>query len=124
MSELSSPSEPAWPWPESLDAMVAAPGYHTLLFENETVRVLQTRIPPGATAPIHTHRWPCVVFIQSWSDCIRRDPLGNVLMDSRQRPEAPKLNAPTWLQPLSPHSLENVGDVDISTTSVEIKMQS
>ena len=61
--------------------MVAAAGYHTLLFENEKVRVLHTRIPPGATAPIHTHRWPCVVFIQSWSDCIRRDHLGNVLVE-------------------------------------------
>jgi hypothetical protein len=103
--------------------MVAAAGYHTLLFENENVRVLHTRISPGATAPIHTHRWPCVVFIQSWSDCIRRDHLGNVLVDSRQSLEIPKLNTLTWQQPLPPHSLENIGDSEINTTSVEIKIQ-
>jgi len=103
-----------------LDALVAAPDYHTLLFENERVRVLRTRIPPGGTAPIHMHRCPCVVFIQSWSDCIRRDHLGNVLVDYRQGSEAPKLNTPTWQQPLPPNSLENVGNVEIDTTSVEI----
>ncbi len=31
-------------WPEALDALVAAPEHHTLLFENATVRVLDTRI--------------------------------------------------------------------------------
>ena len=123
MSEPSSTTEQTWPWPDSLDALIAAPGYHTLLFENEKVRVLHTRIPPGATAPIHTHRWPCVVFIQSWSDCIRRDHLGNVLVDSRQGLETPKLNTPTWQQPLPPHSLENIGDAEINTTSVEIKIR-
>jgi hypothetical protein len=123
MSEPPSTTEQTWPWPDSLDALIAAPSYHTVLFENETVRVLHTRIPPGATAPIHTHRWPCVVFIQSWSDCVRRDHLGNVLVDSRQGLVTPKLNSPTWQQPLPPHSLENIGDAEINTTSVEIKME-
>ena len=123
MSEPSSATEQTWPWPDSLDALIATPSYHTLLFENEKVRVLHTRIPPGATAPIHTHRWPCVVFIQSWSDCIRRDHIGDVLVDSRQGSETPKLNTPTWQQPLPPHSLENIGDAEINTTSVEIKIE-
>ena len=34
-------------WPDELDALVAAPQHHTLLFENEFVRVLDTRIAPG-----------------------------------------------------------------------------
>jgi hypothetical protein len=36
-----------WPHPDSLDALVAAPKHHTLLLENEQVRVLDTRIEPG-----------------------------------------------------------------------------
>jgi hypothetical protein len=32
---------------EELDALRAAPGYHTLLFENESVRVLHTHVPAG-----------------------------------------------------------------------------
>jgi hypothetical protein len=51
------PSEPnEQDWPEKLDALVAAPRHHFLLFENDAVRVLNTRIVPGDTVPLHTHR--------------------------------------------------------------------
>ena len=36
-------------WPDSLDAMVAAPEHHEVLLENERVRVLDSRIKPGET---------------------------------------------------------------------------
>jgi hypothetical protein len=33
-------SEPVtWPWPDTLDAVVAAPGSHRVVFENERTRV-------------------------------------------------------------------------------------
>lgn len=73
----------AWPGPESLDALGAAPGHHTLVFENAHVRVLETRIPPGDLVPVHTHRWPSVLHVSTWSDFIRRDATGAVLVDSR-----------------------------------------
>ncbi|MEI9968210.1 MAG: hypothetical protein WDM87_06140 [Terracidiphilus sp.] len=31
-------------WQEELDALIAAPKHHILLFENEVVRVLDTRV--------------------------------------------------------------------------------
>jgi len=37
-----------WKWPEELDALCAAPEYHTLMMENDQVRVLDTRVPRGA----------------------------------------------------------------------------
>jgi len=37
------------PWPDSLDAPVVAPRKHRLVFENAHVRVLDTRIAPGAS---------------------------------------------------------------------------
>jgi hypothetical protein len=49
-------------WPDSLDAMVAAPEHHEILLENERVRVLDSRIKAGDTVPVHTHRWPSVLF--------------------------------------------------------------
>jgi hypothetical protein len=110
-----------WAWPDSLDAVVAAPGNHTVLFENEHVRVLQTRILPRQKTPVHTHRWPSVLFVLSWSDFIRRDDLGKVLLDTRQGLEAPKLNTPAWLEQLPPHTVENVGDAEINNVQVEIK---
>jgi len=108
-------------WPEELDALVASPKQHTLLFENERVRVLETKIEPGEITPVHTHRWPSVYYIQSWSDFIRRDADGTVMVDSR---ENEKFHSPTpsiCSDPLPPHSLENIGDKPILLIGVELK---
>ena len=35
-----------WPWPASLDALTAAPETDRELFENDAVRVLETRSAP------------------------------------------------------------------------------
>jgi hypothetical protein len=110
-----------WPWPDSLDSLIAAPDHHTLLFENDHVRVIRTRIAPGQIVPVHTHRWPAVLTMSSWSDFVRRDPQGNILLDTRTTSEAPMLNTPLWLEPLPPHSVENVGNNEINNVQVEIK---
>jgi hypothetical protein len=120
-NEFSGTGKQRWPWPDSLDAMIGAPDNHTVLLENECVRVVRARILPGQTVPVHTHRWPSVLFIQSWSDLIRRDHLGNVMPDTRHALPVPKLNTPAWQGPLPPHSVENVGTAEISTVQVEIK---
>lgn len=116
--------EPSMPdteqWPPELDAVVAAPNHHTILLENDRVRVLDTRIEPGDKTPVHTHRWPSVYYIISFTDFVRRDAAGIVLVDTRQRPKDPMPKS-VWSEPLPPHSLENVGDVAIHVVSVEIK---
>ena len=68
-----------WPWDDSLDALVAAPAQHRVIFENAHVRVLDTRIRPGERTPIHTHRWPAVHYVVTWSDFVRRDAAGAVV---------------------------------------------
>jgi hypothetical protein len=108
-----------WSWPDSLDALSAAPRHHTLLFENQHVRVLETRIPPGDIAPVHTHRWPSVLYVFSWSDFIRRDEAGTLLLDSRVAGSSTP--AVVWSPALPPHSLENVGSIEIWLLSVELK---
>src|SRR4029453_13603018 len=35
-----------WPWPDTLDAVVAAPGSHRVVFENQLARVLDVTIAP------------------------------------------------------------------------------
>ena len=111
----------AWPWPDSLDALTAAPGYHRLLFENERVRVLEVRIGPGQLVPVHTHRWPSAVYVISRSDFIRRDGEGKLLFDSRTM--GPPLVTPTlqWTETLPPHSVENIGNAEILLISTELK---
>ncbi len=120
-SEFSANSEQNWPWAESLDALVAARDHHSILFENGAVRVVQTPVLPGHLVALHTHRWPCVLFILSWSHILRRNHLGRVKLDTRQAFEVPQLNMPIWQEPLAPHSLENVGGTEINTIQVEIK---
>jgi hypothetical protein len=104
----------AWPWPDSLDALIAAPDHHSLLLEDSRVRVLHTTIPPGAVVPLHTHRWGGVVYVFSSSHFIRRDQDGKVLLDTRQEAAARPNHAAHWSKPLPPHTVENVGQSDIS----------
>lgn len=113
--------EQGWPWPDELDALFAAPGNHALLFENEKVRVLDTRIGPGETTPVHTHCWPGALVVQSWSHFVRRDEKGNVVLDSRRVESLATPPEVLWSAPLPPHTLENVGENEIRVISVELK---
>ena len=107
-------------WPDSLDALTAAPGHHRLLLENDSVRVLEALIPPGSRTPIHTHRWPATQYVLSFSHFIRRDAEGSITLDSRSQPPlAP--GAALWSGPLGPHSAENVGASDLRVIVVELK---
>ncbi len=110
-----------WPWPDALDALVAAPAQHRLLFENEHVRVLDTRIAPGERTPVHTHRWPAAHYVVSWSDFVRRDADGRVMLDTRASVRAGTPPAALWGEALGPHSLENVGSAPIHVISTEVK---
>ncbi|MBF6591358.1 MAG: hypothetical protein IVW57_12645 [Ktedonobacterales bacterium] len=108
-------------WPAALDALVAAPAHHTLLFENDRVRVLDTCIAPGDRTPVHTHRWPGALYILSWSPFVRYDAQGVVLLDSRTVPALATPPPVVWFAPLPPHALENVGTTDLRVISVEVK---
>ena len=104
-----------------LDAMTAAPDHHDVLLENDRVRVLDTNIRPGERTPIHAHMWPAALYVLSWSDFLRRDEDGNVLVDSRTMDPRPAPGDALWLPPLMPHSIENIGDADLHIIAVEVK---
>jgi mannose-6-phosphate isomerase-like protein (cupin superfamily) len=108
-------------WPPELDAVVAAPDHHRLLLENEQVRVLETRIDPGESVPLHCHRWPAAYYVLSWSDIMRRGADGSVQLDSRNANVSFEPGSAVWSGSLAPHTLENVGDKPIHIVSIEIK---
>lgn len=110
-----------WPWPDTLDAVVAAPKHHRVVLENEHVRVLEVRIAPGETVPLHTHRWPSVLHMERWVDLIRRDEHGNQVLDTRTLPPEAKSLGPLWAAPLVPHTVENVDSIEFVGIAVEIK---
>lgn len=111
-------------WPAELDALIAAPQHHHLMMENEQVRVLETRIGPGETVPLHTHCWPSANHILSVSEFIRRDANGDVLLNTLETKSSVAAGQAIWQPPLAPHTLENVGERPIHLISVEIKRTS
>ena len=108
-------------YPDKLDALIAAPQHHQLLFENEFVRVLDTNIPAGEITNLHMHKYPASLYIISWSDFVRYDAEGNELVDSSTFAETPAPSSVLWSKPLQPHALENVGKNELHVICVEIK---
>ena len=68
-------------WEPALDAVIAAPRHHKVLFENERLRVLEVTLEPNDEEPVHHHRWPSVfVFDQV------QGPVHDVAPDGTQLP--------------------------------------
>ena len=99
--------------------MIAAPGIHTVLFENDEVRVFETRIAVGERTPLHTHLAPTVNYVISGSHFTRRDEAGEVALDTRAVPgfAMPRV---LWSDTLGRH-LENGGDDPIVIIGVELR---
>jgi len=107
---------------DPIDALSAAPDNHQLLFENDRVRILDTRVTPGSATPVHAHEWPAALYVLSWSDFVRRDAQDNVLVDSRIWDSRPAPGEALWSAPLVPHWVENVGDCELRIIAVELKL--
>jgi len=108
-------------FPDALDPLIASPQHHKLLFENEFVRVLDANIPAGEITNLHTHKYPASLYFISWSDFIRYDADGHVLLDSSTLEKVPLPGSAMWSNPLPAHALKNVGKIDLHVISVEIK---
>ncbi|SDB20384.1 hypothetical protein [Bauldia litoralis] len=68
-------------WDPALDAVVAAPGHHKVLYENQNIRVLEVTLDPDDEEPVHHHRWPSVfVFDQV------QGPVHDIAPDGTQLP--------------------------------------
>jgi quercetin dioxygenase-like cupin family protein len=111
----------AWPWPDSIDAVLAAPGSHRVLFENEQTRVLEVTIRPGEREPEHTHAWPSVMVIHEPAR-IRYYTAGTLTYTSpAQPPPAQPGPRVSWLDPEGPHSVENIDDRVYGAFRIEFK---
>ena len=106
---------------EDLDGVVAAPEHHRILFENDRVRVVETSIPVGDITPVHTHLSPAVQYVVSGSHFVRRDPSGEVLMDTRKADPPFVWPRVMWSESNPVHTLENTGDQDLVVISIELR---
>ena len=103
-----------------LDAVQRDPDHHDVLLENEHVRVLDALLRPGEQTEIHTHVWPSALYVLSWSDFVRVDPEGKVIMESRTM-NRPSPGEAIWSPALPPHRVRNVGSSDLRLIAVELK---
>ncbi len=111
----------AWAYPDSLDAVIAAPNTHKILLENERVRVLEVTIPPHGKEPVHTHRWPSVMYIDVPSKFRYYDAQGKVLFESGSDNRKEMKPVTRWLKPEEPHAVENMTGIPYHAIRVELK---
>jgi hypothetical protein len=113
-------TEQQWPWPETMDAVVAAPGSHRVLVENDRVRVLEVVIAPRTREPEHTHQAASVMIVDEPARI--RYYVGDALQW-----ESPERLAPApgvrvqWMEPEGPHSVENIDERRYHAIRVELK---
>ena len=106
----------------NLDAVVAAPDSHRVLFENGRVRVLEVIIQPGEREPAHTHRWPSVMVGLEAARIRYYDAEGEMRFET---PEDRDLSGSDlgadWLGPEPLHSVENFDERVFRALRVELK---
>jgi len=109
-------------WPPELDAVIAAPDNHTVLMENDQVRVLEVTLAPGELENLHHHRWPSVLYITEAGPFIDRNADGEVILDTREMDGPLPLPLTMWKDSEAPHSVENLSTTErIRLLRIELK---
>ncbi|WP_235522957.1 hypothetical protein [Novosphingobium sp. Leaf2] len=106
------------------DAVVAAPDSHRILMEDDHVRVLRVEVKPGATEPVHDHRWPSIMYFE------QPQPITYIeykLVDGRPV-ETQRFDVPAFKQsqtmrgePEGLHAVSNRGTAPFIAVRVELK---
>ena len=83
MNHIATNTDPRT-WDPKLDAVMAAPKHHKVIFENENLRVLEVTLEPQDEEPVHHHRWPSVFVFDSMAGPVYdRSPDGKELPPDR-----------------------------------------
>jgi beta-alanine degradation protein BauB len=96
-----------------IDPVKVAGRHYRLLLENENVRVLEMRLPPGEKDEVHSHPRETVYF-QSGGKAKIYLPDGNVV--DADLPDGHVMTSEPWT-----HQVENVGMKEIFAIIVEDK---
>lgn len=120
-----------WQWPDSLDAVKAAPDSHKVLFENDKIRILEVTVDPYGFEPMHTHRYPSVMFgpgnDTSHYDIIYYkydyDSIKHVYYasDSIHQRSGGAGTGEHFMKPEGPHRIKNLSNVRFIAFGVEFK---
>jgi hypothetical protein len=98
---------------QDLDPLKVAADTHKLVFENQFVRVLETRVPPGKTEPWHQHGRRVVIYLSDFHT--RSTERGGKPLENMR-----KSGLARWSDPVV-HQVENIGRTEGHVISVELK---
>jgi hypothetical protein len=130
--------EAKWPWADSLDAVNAAPKNHRVLFENDSIRILEVTLKPHEFEQMHTHRLPSVMFGSNrdtshfeivyyrngYDSVQRRYFVKDSIKQHGGGVVADDANKGNYMRPEGPHQIKNLSDVTIDVFRVEFKKKS
>lgn len=106
-----------WRWseaiPQELDPLKVAADTHKLLFENQFVKIIETRVPPGKTEPMHQHGRRVVVYLSDFNTRVTER--GGKPQDNLR-----KFGLARYSNPII-HKVENIGKTEGHVISVELK---
>jgi len=98
---------------QELDPIKVAGATHKLVLDNTFVRVLETRIPPGKSEPMHEHRRGVVIYLSDFK--VRVTERGG------KPQEAMRHNGDIRWRERTVHSVDNIGTSEGHVISVELK---
>ncbi|MGE0546928.1 MAG: cupin domain-containing protein [Kofleriaceae bacterium] len=112
------PTEPAAapepPKPPSTDPIEVTPGTHSLVMENDSVRVLNATFAPGAEAGMHKHAYGQFVYVAAPGKLAVTDADGKTTdMDL-------KASSGMFI-PATSHTAKNIGTTEVKLVIVEMK---
>jgi hypothetical protein len=100
-----------------MDAVVASPKNHTVLYEDADVRVLDVHSQPHTREALHTHAWPGVFYVIQGIPTRYYTPERT---DPPLRP-APPAGKVLYAAAEGPHFVANEGDVPGDRLRIELK---
>jgi beta-alanine degradation protein BauB len=109
-----APPAPVISQSDPLDSLVVCKDTQTLIFENQFVRVIQEKVPPGVAQPTHRHRHGVLVPLADAE--IESVDEGGGQPVRRQL----KFGDASWREPVV-HAVRNVGKTELLNIRIEVK---
>jgi hypothetical protein len=109
---------------KDFDAVAAAPGSHRVLMEDAKIRVLRVEVAPGATEPVHDHRWPSIMYFEQPQPITYIEYKlvnGRPVETKRFDVPAPKATQTVRAEPEGLHAVMNRGTAPFLAVRVEFK---
>ena len=106
---------------KTFEPIIAAGEYHSVVLENDRIRVLQVEIMPGETVPFHQHGMPSIFVTLEPASLLFRDMSGKAIrvVERSSFSELPQVE---WREtPPAPRSVENVDTVSMRALRIELK---